>query len=501
LKLEPVFSKHGKLKSKLAIISQHEISAVQVICPASIECEDLNCKPFALAQDTHARDIAKVTLIKGNTIYKEVHVLSGKCSHCEAKYYADHEGINQASGRRNRIYLNSAKYIKIGQSVWVDRTFSNAVVNGMYSFHASAAAYTDYWNNTFGQVDLEHSIKLNRKHVWQAFVQESVRSIATDQDVYLELNETLPIDEVTKAAFNALGQNGVIYAAKDHVCPECTQPYRPPVNEDPDDMDIDHANVTMHVVDGIVMGPTHCAFNNCESELLNARGGSFCAIHEGSYGSRCRVVGCNNDKLHPTQACQHHKSEWDKHIHNRSPGALAGVRRMLRRPGESVDWLPNLQQNSLPHDGPVPPDRENKHYFSPNRFYCVETVCAPCGTIKAWAKFSKSESPTKIMKFLNQIYPTKESRPSYICIDKACTVLKFIVNNDEYKDWLETTRFVVDSYHYTNHKATDIICRTWCNPAPSDGSAPNLVIQTTDKYGNPCFKRAFNTQACDQLNS
>ena len=49
---------------------------------------------------------------------------------------------------------------------------------------------------------------------------------------------------------------------------------------------------------------------------------------------------------------------------------------MLRRPGENVDWLPSLQNNSLPHDGPVPPDRENKHYFSPNRFYCVETVCS-----------------------------------------------------------------------------------------------------------------------------
>ena len=501
LKLEPVFSKSGKLKNKLAIISQHEITAVHVICPASVECEDLNCKPFALAQDTHTRDISKVTLIKGTTIHKEVHVLSGKCSHCDAKYYADHEGVNQASGRRNRIYLNSAKYIKIGQRVWVDRSFSNAVVNGMYSFHASAAAYTDYWNNTFGQVDLDHSIKLDRRHIWQAFVQESVRSIATDQDVYLELNENLPIYEVTKEAFNALGQNGVIFAAKGHTCPECTQSYRPPENENSDDMEIDHADVTMNVVDGIVMGPTHCAFNNCESELLNARGGSFCAIHEGAYGSKCRVVGCHNDKIHPTQACQQHKSEWDKHIHNRSPGALAGVRRMLRRPGENVDWLPNLQQNSLPHDGPVPPDRENKHYFSPNRFYCVETVCAPCGTVIAWTKFAKSESPTKIMNFLNRTYPTKESRPAYICIDKACTVLKFIVDNDAYSDWLETTRFVVDSYHYINHKATDYICRTWCNPTPSDGSAPNLVIPTTDKNGNPCFKSAFNTQACEQLNS
>ena len=80
-------------------------------------------------------------------------------------------------------------------------------------------------------------------------------------------------------------------------------------------------------------------------------------------------------------------------------------------------------------------------------------------------------------------------------------MLKFIVNNGTYADWFETTRFIVDSYHYINHKATDNICHTWCNPTPSDGSAPNLVIPTADKNGNPCFKHAFNTQACEQLNS
>ena len=66
-------------------------------------------------------------------------------------------------------------------------------------------------------------------------------------------------------------------------------------------MNVDHADVTMHVVDGIVMGPTHCAFNNCESELLNARGGSFCAIHERAYGSKCRMISCHNDKVYSTQ--------------------------------------------------------------------------------------------------------------------------------------------------------------------------------------------------------
>ncbi len=150
--------------------------------------------------------------------------------------------------------------------------FVNAIVNNIYSFHASAAVYTNYWNNTFGQVNLEYSAKLDCHYIWQAFVQESVRTIAiaTDQDVYLELNENLPVDELTKAAFTFLGQNSVIYAAKGHACAECSQSYRPPENENSDNMDIDQADVTMHVVDGIVMGPIHCAFQNCESDLLNA---------------------------------------------------------------------------------------------------------------------------------------------------------------------------------------------------------------------------------------
>jgi hypothetical protein len=501
LKLKPIFSKSGKIKHKLKLISHDSITAVHIICPASFECEDTNCQPLALYQDTRLRDIAKVTLIKGTTIHKQVYVLTGKCGSCNTRYHADHEGLVLPSGTRNRLYLNAAKYLKIGQKVWVDRTFSNAVVNGMYSFHASAAAYTEYWNNTFGQVNIDHLARLNRRHIWQAFVQESIRSIAANQNVYLELNEDLPIHDVSRGAFAALGHNGIIHAATGHACSECTQPYRPPANSNQNDMDTDNADVRMHVVDGIVMGPTHCAYPDCEADLLNARGGAFCAVHEREYGSKCRIVGCQNNKVFPTQACQLHKKEWTKHIQNRSPGALAGVRRMLRRPAENLEWLPNVEHESIPHDGPTPPERQNKHYFSPNRFYCVETICAPCGTIIAWTKFARAESPSNILRFLNSVYPNQDMRPDYICIDKACVVLKHIVASHAYEDWFKTTRFIVDSYHYTNHKATDEICRTWCNPAPTDDSAPNLVVPTTDKHGNPCYKRAFNTQACEQLNS
>ena len=42
-----------------------------------------------------------------------------------------------------------------------------------------------------------------------------------------------------------------------------------------------------------------------------------------------------------------------------------------------------------------------------------------------------------------------------------------------------------------------IICvESICNPAPLNGSAPNLVVVENDKAGKPHFKRAFNTQVC-----
>ena len=157
------------------------------------------------------------------------------------------------------------------------------------------------------------------------------------------MNENLPIDEVTKEAYNALGNNGVIYAANGHSCSECSQPYRPLENADPNSMNVDYADVKMYVVDGIVIGPTHCIYENCESDLLNSCGGSFCPIHEREYGNKCCIVGCQNDRVLETQACQQHKREWDKHIQRRSPGTLAGVCRILRRSNENLEWLPTIQ--------------------------------------------------------------------------------------------------------------------------------------------------------------
>ena len=97
---------------------------------------------------------------------------------------------------------------------------------------------------------------------------------------------------------------------------------------------------------------------------------------------------------------------------------------------------------------------------------------------------AKAESSTNILTWLENIYPDSDMRPSYIAIDKAYQVMQKAINNGSWEQWWLTTWFIVDSYHYINHKAEDVLCRTWCNPTPSDGSAPNLIGQKVDEKGN-----------------
>ena len=98
------------------------------------------------------------------------------------------------------------------------------------------------------------------------------------------------------------------------------------------------------------------------------------------------------------------------------------------------------------------------------------------------------------MKFLEEVYPTLDSHPQYICINKACKLLRTSINQGSWTEWQQTTRFIVDSYHYSNHRASDLLCQKWCNPAPLNGSAPNLVIVEKNAHGQSVYKRAFNTQ-------
>ena len=286
-----IYDSEGNYKGKLVPTSRKKIEPAYVICPPSFVCGTEDCNPRSLVQSTRERDIPMVTLIKGHTVHQNVPVLTGKCPKCETLYAADHERFKDTSTVQNnfkRVYLNSAKYLKIGTSLLVDRLFATSAINAMYNFHASASAYAEYWNNTFGT----EQIIITRAHIWQAFVQQSVRTIAEESHIDVEFDDGLNIKEVTTQAFALLGENGIIRAADEHACAECTQKRKdtsdivfdnpaavvgvdatddnipdlvappqarrvniPQANPD-DEMDVDTAqHIKMVVLDGIVMGP------------------------------------------------------------------------------------------------------------------------------------------------------------------------------------------------------------------------------------------------------
>ncbi|KAF8981233.1 hypothetical protein BDQ17DRAFT_1263196, partial [Cyathus striatus] len=93
----------------------------------------------------------------------------------------------------------------------------------IYYFHASTGAFTEFWNECFR----ESTFKLSRRQTWQAFVSESVRQVATYNDKTLVItSDEHNIQELTRKAFEILGQEGIIACAKDHSCSECTHEYK-----------------------------------------------------------------------------------------------------------------------------------------------------------------------------------------------------------------------------------------------------------------------------------
>jgi hypothetical protein len=143
-------------------------------------------------------------------------------------------------------------------------------------------------------------------------------------------------------------------------------------------------------------------------------------------------VGCNEDCEPNTLACHQHAPEWRRHKASKSKSTIHGIRRIIQRPNEAQPWQQNrIRRAHQPHDENQN-EQVRRHYFSPNKFYCVETICTPCGVVLAWTLFDKAESPTNILNWLDTVvYPNKEDRPTYICIDKACLV------SDYYLYWTD----------------------------------------------------------------
>ncbi|KAF8513948.1 hypothetical protein JB92DRAFT_3083104 [Gautieria morchelliformis] len=168
----------------------------------------------------------------------------------------------------------------------------------------------------------------------------------------------------------------------------------------------------MAVMDGKTMIHRICAVKDCRGALMNYWHGRFCEAHIG-LATMCGVDGC---KAHP-------------------------------------------QGVEVPPGDPVA-NLDLGHTFHARHIYCLQTLQWACSVPIGFGKCYGSES-------------TPQVRPAFMCYDNACSLLRHMARQNIDDPWLDSTRFIVDAWHYINHQPADLLCRTRCNPSPRNGSQPD----------------------------
>lgn len=256
-----------------------------------------------------------------------------------------------------------------------------------------------------------------------------------------------------------------------------------------------------------------CALVDCRNPLVNFKNGRFCEDHL-HLRNVCGIIPCGLPIESPgalTCSTASH-IEWYKKWTGRFKRlTYPGVRRVIRRQNEAAEQnggisaaanasVPTLQIE-LPSLNNSPGDKV-VHTFQAGRIYCVQTIQWACGYPIGWGKCYKSESKPQVLSIIDRVWENDlDSKPSFIAYDDACDLLRHIVTQDPDSHWIKTTAFCVDAWHYIGHRATDVLCRVWCNPAPTNGSQPDLMVAREDANGQVHTTRAFNTETAEQLNA
>ncbi|KAH6885560.1 hypothetical protein BKA70DRAFT_1123965, partial [Coprinopsis sp. MPI-PUGE-AT-0042] len=368
-----------------------DLSAVEPsLAPVTnfFECQKQTCAPHSLYPYQGFQDISSpVTLIKGTKQYGHAYVLGASCASCATSYMADHHYQTTTANRQEWTLENNACYIKLGQKLWADRTFTGAVSNAFHSLRSSAQAFSSFFTDSYvSNSSSPPPPSVTCFHIWQAHLGESIRMIAADSGLDLTVPFNVGTDQLVQHVFNLLGNKGKVKPAKGHACGERTQPYQTTTELD---SVVEGCSVNMRVVDGIVTGPLHCAQPKCYNPLANNRVESYCEKHVREFGHFCRIIECRALAKTGTRACELHAPEWKHYQASASRSSSSGVKRMIHRPGEQQPWQESHEHSENPHDQPDPQPHQPKHYFAASRYYCVETLCAPCGVIEAWSLFAK----------------------------------------------------------------------------------------------------------------
>ncbi|KAJ7447700.1 hypothetical protein FB451DRAFT_1147886 [Mycena latifolia] len=527
-----------------------------VFCPVA----DINIVP-TLRRRVDSRT---VWVLDETFRWSKADLVIAHCASCRADYYPDRITYKDPSGTRLQRLEMTSDFLRVSKhGIWVHRKIALCQENSLHRFHAGWSNFADWINDcmpdsgrkfTYRQSQrlfMEHfSRRLLLFHKQDNFsceahpstrlLAEAVRAVigvnggvldsginhgcigcthlkryrsdliaegahlGNDQDVAGLENEGMHADNVRYcSASNASSHDALQNIPAEH---GDQLPFQLPPQQDAPPVGAPRGYVRLAVMDGKTIRHRKCALDECENPLVNYKNGRFFQTHL-TLRDVCGIVPCGLPVRHPgalTCATESH-IQWQRQYDNRfSPLSFPGVRRVIRRQQGLADGHgvpgPTLQV-SLESLGDTPGDQV-VHTFKAKSIYCLQTVQLACGFPIGWGKCYRSESSPQVLAILNRIWANHpNSRPSFIAYDDACSLLRHIVTQNPHDSWLATTKFIVDAWHYIGHRATDILCRLWCNPAPANGSQPDLILVEEDDNGAIHQTRAFNTETAEQLNS
>ncbi|KAF8992080.1 hypothetical protein BDQ17DRAFT_1332513 [Cyathus striatus] len=138
------------------------------------------------SQSNIPRDILESTAPGLRVAYRSHHTC-----HTWVKVWclSEHEHAYDEKQGYYMVHLNSAKYLKVGKKLWVDRAFSQGVLN----------AYMEYWNNGFG-----NGKEISRRQVWKAFIHEPICTVSAGSGVNFISPDGPPTTALTEEAFASL---------------------------------------------------------------------------------------------------------------------------------------------------------------------------------------------------------------------------------------------------------------------------------------------------------
>ncbi|KAK6981074.1 hypothetical protein R3P38DRAFT_3234901 [Favolaschia claudopus] len=498
------------------------------------------------------RDPQQIQLLDKSFNWVKAQLYVAYCPKCQAEYYPDRITFlgNETHGRKQRLEYDAA-YLRVSKhGIWMDRRIALAQENAILRFHSGWTNFAEWLSDV---VDAKPRITARQSQ--RLYFEHFARRLIIAHE--LEDSFTVPAHSdaqtLAKTVREVVGENGgIIPGSMNHGCTRCTHLKRyaadllaegvvldaneSTVIDAPDPNSIRTAPTTasdegippellasafpkqqeraagsgrgytrLASMDGKTINHRTCAVNTCDGPLVNFKNGRFCKTHL-QMEEICGIIPCGRP-VHSTGAVtcddETHKEWHRKYLNRFSRLSFPGVQRVVRRQtehGSQAASVPTLH-SELPELNGV--GGENVvHTFRARTTYCLQTVQWACGCPIGWGKCYQSESSSQVLKIIDRIWEHHpDFRPSFLAYDDACNLLRHIVTQDPQSPWIHITKLIVDAWHYIGHQATDILCRIWCNPAPANGSQPDLVLVQTDDNGVKHTTRAFNTETAEQLNA